>query len=95
MALRALGVLALLLFSVHSAKADTYAFDFVSTGSVGGGLPDPVSGGGSFETVPAGFPGGSIITSLIGEMDGQPMTLISGALSFKVGMVVGQWSPGN
>jgi hypothetical protein len=82
MALRALGVLALVLFWVHSAKADTYAFDFVSTGSVGSGLPDPVSGGGSFETVPAaGFPGGSIITSLIGEMDGQPMTLISGGLN--------------
>jgi hypothetical protein len=84
MAIRALGVLALVLFlfSVHSAKADTYAFDFVSTGSVGGGLPDPVSGGGSFETVPVnGFPGGSMITSLIGEMDGQPMTLISGGLN--------------
>jgi hypothetical protein len=82
MALRALGVLALLLFSIHSVKADTYDFDFVSTGSVGDGLPDPVTGGGSFQTAPAGgFPGGSIVTSLIGEMDGQPMTLISGGLN--------------
>ena len=82
MALRAMGVLALLLFLVHSTKADTYAFDFVSTGSVGAGLPDPVSGGGSFETVPFDqFPGGSVITSFNGEMDGQPMVFISGGLN--------------
>jgi hypothetical protein len=82
MALRAIGVLALLLFLVHSARADTFAFDFVSTGSVGAGLPDPVSGGGSFETVPFDeFPGGSVITSLTGELDGQPMDLVSGGLN--------------
>ena len=82
MALRAIGVLALLLLWVHPVKADTYAFDFVSTGSVDAGLPDPVTGGGSFETVPFDeFPGGSVISSLIGETDGQPMVLISGGLN--------------
>jgi hypothetical protein len=63
MALRGRAVHALLPFSV---QAYNYS----------GG---PILGEGSFQTVSYGsFPGEPVITSLTGEMNGQPMVFISG-----------------
>jgi hypothetical protein len=81
MALRAIGVLALLLFFVHPAEADTFDFTFVS-------LNGAVAGSGTFSTLPFDTaPDGEVlpllegyfITSLDGQVNGIPMILLPGS----------------
>lgn len=83
MALRAIGLLAVFLFLVHPTRADTFAFNFSSNGISWDYSGGAVSGEGSFTTdpdAPAPEGGGYLLTSLTGEMNGQPMDLVSGQL---------------
>jgi hypothetical protein len=84
-----LAVLVSLAFSAPMHADSDFTFSFTEIPTINGinGYnpgPDPgLSGSGSFTVVPdeSEWPFGYIVTSLTGEMNGQPMELVEGELN--------------